>query len=104
MSFHPATRLFQDLVRRFASKQVAVRDPNFRGKIGALDMHVRRILILEEHQKLEAAKPPDFRHPRSRDRVLYRAIFALVQGYAGEQAQAGSSWRVGSKPKLGHAW
>src|SRR5438270_216096 len=79
MRFDPATRLFQDLVRRLASEQVTVRDANFRGKIGALDMHVRRVLVLEEHQELEAAKPPDLRHPGCRDSALYRAIFVLVQ-------------------------
>jgi hypothetical protein len=41
MPFDPAARLFQDLVRRLASEQVAVRDANFPSKIGALDMHVR---------------------------------------------------------------
>src|SRR5437762_13099716 len=84
MSFDPATRLFQDLARRLTSKQVAIRDTNFRSKIGALDVHVRRVLVLEEHQELEAAKPPDLRHLRSRNRLPYRAIFALVQ--------AGHSW------------
>jgi len=54
-ALRPSDRLFQDLVRRLASEQVTVRDANFRGEIGALDMHVRRILVLEEHQELEAA-------------------------------------------------
>jgi hypothetical protein len=31
-------------------------------------VRVRGVLVLEEHQEPEAAKPPDFRHPRSRDR------------------------------------
>src|SRR5262249_25302396 len=38
-----------------------------------------RVLIVEEHQELEAAKPLDFRHRRSWIAAQYRAIFALVQ-------------------------
>src|SRR5260370_682097 len=79
MPFDPTTRLFQDLVGRLASEQVAVRDPNFRRKIGTLDVHVRWVLVLEEHQELEAAKPPVSGIRAPAIALLYRAIFALVQ-------------------------
>src|SRR5258708_1422396 len=43
-------------------------------------MDVRRVLVLEEHHELEAAKPLDLRHALSCERALYRAKFALAQG------------------------
>jgi hypothetical protein len=40
---------------------------------------MRRVLVLEEHQELEAPKSRDLRNSRSRDRPQYGAMFALVQ-------------------------
>src|SRR6266581_4797346 len=77
----PASGLSHDLARCIAGKQVAVRDPDLRGKIRTPDMHMRWVLVLEEHQELETAKPLDFRHLRSATNPSHRAIFALVQGY-----------------------
>jgi len=79
MLLDPAASLPQDLVGGSTGQQVSVRDAQLRGEIRALDVDMGRILVLKEHQELEAAKPRDLRHPRSGDHPLYRAIFALVQ-------------------------
>jgi hypothetical protein len=48
MLFDPASGLLQDPARCRAGKQVAVGDSHLRSKIGALDMNVRRILVLKK--------------------------------------------------------
>src|SRR5271169_3319377 len=45
----------------------------------ALDVHVRRILVLKEHQELEAAEALDLWHQDSRTTSRNRAFFTLVQ-------------------------
>ena len=65
MLFQPATGFSQHPARGVASEQFAVRQADFRSEIRPLDVDMWRIFILEEHQKLEAAKAPDLWHQDS---------------------------------------
>jgi len=64
----PVSSRPQRLARHLAGKYSAIGNPYLGCKIRALDVHMRRILVLEEHEKLAAAKPFDFGHARFPDR------------------------------------
>src|ERR1019366_6443158 len=56
---------FRTLLGAFPASKSPVEMRILAAKSGAFNVHVRRILVLKEHQEPEAAKPRDFRHPRS---------------------------------------
>src|SRR5262252_2388149 len=79
MLFDPAPRLSQDLAWGITRQQLAVRDAQLCSKVRSFDMDMRRVLILEEHQELVAAKAPALGHVILCAFNQYRAFFALVQ-------------------------
>src|SRR5882672_7525761 len=80
MLLNPLSRLSQNPARCRSGQHLTIRYPKLRRKVRAVDVDMRGILILEEHQDPESTETPNLRHPRSRTiRREYRAEFALAQ-------------------------
>jgi hypothetical protein len=82
-------------LRRVARKQIAVRDANLRGEVGAFDMDVWRN---SSWKNIRSLKPPNrlisgMRCPAS---ARYRAKFALAQGALAAASPEGfvPRWRL----------
>ena len=60
---NPTARMSQHPTGRAARDQFTIREPKLGSKIGPLDVNMRRVFVLKEHEELEAAEPLDFRHP-----------------------------------------